>query len=172
MTFIDFVEKYNKAVNDAGRKKVCSEAIERKYVPVLEKYSSLLVGLEESTKQVNSSTVVNSVTAYIVYVVSTVVLYTKMELGGLSTVEVYDLLKENECLDDLLSAIPKQEIEEMERIYNLILSDRQTNELSTSAFMARQSGRIEKMIIEVLSAIQQTSVDEINAEPSAEVEED
>ena len=99
---------------------------------------------------------------YVLYVMTTISLYADFDLEGLNTVDAYDLLRENRCLDDLLLCIPEKELEEMERVYNLMLTDRQTNELSALAFMTRQVNRIECLITEALSkyeAMKETSSD-------------
>lgn len=147
----DFVQEYTTAVNDASRKKICEKAISRTYIPILEKFAALSVGIDKSTQKGDKGIFINSVLGYVLYVMTTISLYVGFDLEDLNTVDAYDLLRENRCLDDLLLCIPEKELEEMERVYNLMLTDRQTNELSTLAFMTRQVNRIERLIAETLS---------------------
>lgn len=155
----EFVSQYSSAPNKQARAKICEEIIVRKYVPILEKYSVLLIGFNRAVRDNNGMITFNSVMQYIMYVMLTLKMYTNLDFGdekegnNSSIIDAYDALRECGAIDQILLAIGEEELKEVERINQMIISDVKENELNPYVYVPAQLNKLRdigKEFIEML----------------------
>jgi len=143
----EFVKQYSSAPNTAAKIKLCEELIVRKYVPVIEKYSVLLLGFNRAVRDNNGMVVFNGVMQYIMYVMLTLKMYTNLDVGisndsNASAIDAYDMLRECGAIDQILLAIGNDELKEIERINQMIVNDVRDNEMNPYTYVAIQISRL------------------------------
>lgn len=156
-----FVEQYSSAPNASAKAKLCEGIVVRKYVPILEKYSVLLIGFNRAVRDNNGMVVFNGVMQYIMYVMLTLKMYTDLALESdikdegakSSLIDYYDMLRECGAIDQILLAIGTDELTEIERINQAIIGDVKENELNPYMYVPAQLNKIRdigKEFIEML----------------------
>lgn len=144
ITISDFIQEYSSAVNDAAKTKICQHHLTRNYVPVLEKYTALAMGVNKSSRDDNGVVHLNSFMGYVMYVIISLSLYYDFINVDESHnyMDIYDALTESGIRDTLLLTIGEGELNELQTINEFILADMRDNELSTQSFVASQFSRL------------------------------
>lgn len=144
VTVDEFIQSYSSAQTKQAKDKVCKNIVVRKYVPILEKYSVLLLGFNRAVRDANGMINYNGVMQYVMYIMLTLKMYTNLDLDGenKSTFDAYDQLRECGAIDQILLAIGEDELKEIERINQFILSDVKENELNPYHYIAAQISRL------------------------------
>lgn len=158
----EFAKAYSSAPNKQAKVKVCEGVIIRKYVPILEKYSVLLIGFNRSVRDNNGMIVFNGVMQYIMYVMLTLKMYTNLDFGDddekNSVIDAYDTLRECGAIDQILLCIGEDELKEVERVNQTIITDVKENELNPYMYIPAQLNKfrdIGKELIEMLYGTEQ-----------------
>lgn len=142
ISVVDFIAEYNSVVNEAGKDAVCKKYIKRTYVPVMEKYVSLLACFNTCSRQANGMVYYDSFNQYITYLMTVIRMYTSLDTSDVGLFDSYDLLKESEAIDNILILIGENELKEFERINEMIKSDVINNELNPYSYFAVQINRL------------------------------
>ena len=154
MTVKEFVEKYNTFNNEESKMKVVDDIMNNHYVPYEEKE----VLCKNIVKASHYKTVKNTdgteykklhfdgVTDYMLYCLTLVKTYTKIELNLSDTLNEFNLLNEyiNEeygLIDLIMSKINKRELTEFGMILDLVKTDVVKNEYETHAYISSQVER-------------------------------
>lgn len=146
MTIKDFVQEANKVANDSIKAKRIDGMLKtKKYLNIASKIDLsdkiTSAALTKKDADGNEEFHINSVTKYILHVMTMVDLYTDLEVDFKNLLAEYDLLNENGLLEVILSQIGEKEIAECQMFLDMAWNDRIQNELSTHAFISKQVDR-------------------------------
>lgn len=151
MTINEFVKQFTCAPNDTAKAKLCNDVIKRRYVPIMEKFAALSGIASKCETKVGAYGVHNSFLGYLSYVMLTIELYTTLSLDeGMDIDGGYDALKENKALDAILLCIGQDELDELQRVNKMILTDLRDAEQSPEIFVNNQIAKISGAIKEAL----------------------
>ncbi len=152
-TVNEFIELYESGNADEAFD--ISNFIADKYVPFEEKVMivSKIVDLcgfdiEDNTK-LNS----NSVSEYLFNILNKISLFTCIKIDWHNAVDEYDALKKHKLIDLLLRNVDKEELEEYDRIYNMVKSDFYKNNYSSITYFDREVERIVKALEPFLNKV-------------------
>ena len=140
----EFITIYNKTATAAAKEKLCSSIIKRAYVPVMEKYATLLAVYNKVNRKKETGLVYyNSISQYIAMTVAVIGLYTNLSVQDeQSVIDTYDLLQENNLIKAIYDVIGETELAEIEKIAQLIDQDVKENEINPYVFTTNIISRV------------------------------
>ena len=140
----EFIATYNKTATAAAKEKLCRSVIKRTYVPVMEKYATLLAVYNKANRRKDTGLVYyNSFSEYVAMTVAVIELYTNLSVHEeKSIIDTYDLLQENNLVKALYDVIGTKELAEIEKIAQLIDQDVKENEINPYVFTTNIVSRI------------------------------
>lgn len=141
MTITEFIREYNEITSGEERLALVRSHMSEAYVPVLTKTATIRQMLAGSI--VRGKTVyMDSVNSYILHSLALIALYTDLVPGepqpdgqkqALMVCGAYDLLKSSGALDQIIGAVPPEEREEFNRIYQMSAADMEQDACSQIA---------------------------------------
>ena len=96
---------------------------------------------ENVAKEKDGCYVHNSPQRFLSYVISSLMLYTDLELTGENNIEVYDTLQEYGLVDVIMELIGTDGVE-YQTIFNMVFEDLYANTTTTQAFLSKQVTRL------------------------------
>ena len=192
MKILDFVEKYNNAVNNTLKEQLLKEIKITPYVSIIKKdaYAQLIVDkttFEQESYDDNGTTKyrktdkirINSVAQYVQFCRAVIELYTDLEIDedDKGFIKEYDALKSSGLLDILMVGsdkadplIPMSELSEFKTILTMKQSDTQFNETTTQVFISKQIGRISDLANATLSPLVDVVSKKLNEIPKEDLD--
>lgn len=141
MIIQDFINEYNEKKDGAERLAYVRSHLSEPYVPVLTKMATIRQMLDGSIVR-GTSVYMDSVNCYILHSLALVALYTDLTPGEPQTdgqkqvlmiCGAYDQLKSSGALDQIISAVAPEELEEFNRIFSMTASDMERDVCSQTA---------------------------------------
>ena len=135
----DFVNNYNSRTSDKLKSDYITSIMKRNYCPILEKKMILNLMLEKSVTEDEIPTIdmfVNKLNFYAAIIsLYTYIVPDKDENGIVKSYEMYDLLVENDLINQILGRIGERELGELTSINGLLLDNWCAKNTSTEAYV-------------------------------------
>ena len=135
----DFVNNYNSRTSDKLKSDYITSIMKRNYCPILEKKMILNLMLEKSVTEDEIPTIdmfVNKLNFYAAIIsLYTYIIPDKDENGIVKSYEMYDLLVENDLINQILGRIGERELGELTSINGLLLDNWCAKNTSTEAYV-------------------------------------
>ena len=135
----DFVKNYNSRTSDKLKSDYITSIMKRNYCPILEKKMILNLMLEKSITEDDMPTIdmfVNKLNFYAAIIsLYTYIIPDKDENGIVKSYEMYDLLVENDLINQILGRIGERELGELTSINGLLLDNWCAKNTSTEAYV-------------------------------------
>lgn len=141
MIIQDFIHEYNEKKDGAERLACVRSHLSEPYVPVLTKMATIRQMLNGSIVH-GTSVYMDSVNCYILHSLALVALYTDLTPGepqadgqkqALMICGAYDALKSSGALDQIISVVAPEELEEFNRIFSMTAADIERDVCSETA---------------------------------------
>lgn len=141
-----FLDKYNGTNVKQTKEAFIEEIMNPHYVPYETKITICEKIIESSYYKKSEDREIrrlhiNSPAQYMLYCLFLVKQYTNIEVDFSNSLEEFNLLNENDLLDEIYSRIPEKEIKEFRMILDMVESDVVRNEYELHAFINNQAER-------------------------------
>lgn len=156
MKLKDFIKNYDKNTDVS----IIEKTMDVKYLPFVEKCnlcerivnSTYYTTMPDKTKKFH----VNSVSKYMLYRLSIIDKYTKIDIDFKDVLNEYDMLAKRNLFDVFETLVPEKELQELAMILELTEKDVITNEYEPHAFIANQAERFGTLVGVSLSPVLDT----------------
>ena len=150
MTVREFVEKYNKLVNDTIKENLINSIIKRHYAPILEKRAALEITFNKCIQEKDGIKYIDSFLVQIGLMQVVLSLYTNLNTVHRENEEDtvytdYDLLMETGIYPIIMYKIGEKDIKELMNIYSSI-EETFVNQQTFESYLAKQVTRFGKLI--------------------------
>ena len=136
MTVDEFVEKY-KELDEAGKNSLLNDLITTEYVSYATKVADCK-RIIQSTSYTNTEPnmfCISSPTRKMLFTVQLIDRYTEIDIDHREALNIYDKLAENKILENLINALPKDEVLWYKDILDMMFEDFKINERSIVGYL-------------------------------------
>lgn len=158
---IDFVNEYEKQINDIDKKKFLKTNLKiDNYLSYSEKLitaelivknsSYAIVKNEENGVLVKTDRIkINSPMRYILFVMNVIDKYTNLEVNFKDILPEYDTLNKNGLIEVIFAKIGDKEVGEFNTVVDMILNDFMTNEYEFKNFVSEKLSQVNEILKKV-----------------------
>lgn len=161
ITVQDFVTKYNTLTSDKLKEDLVKSIVKNKYISYETKVA-ICKNIVESTYYIKTKDnigierkkmYVNSPATYMLYCLNIVNNYTTLEVKFNNSLEEFNLLNSNGCIDIIFKYASDREIKEFRKTLEMVENDLIQNEYETHAFISNQVERFGELANITLSPL-------------------
>ena len=155
----ELVNKYNQLTSDDTKIKMIHGLAKTEYLPYLTKVTVCETVVRATSLERNDNgdptgrLKVNNPIRYVLYTMRLIAEYMDIEIDMDSIIEEYDLLNQNHMIEEIISVIPKNEVDEMSTILSMVDNDTMTNYYEPHAYMQNLMDRIEVSIDKFITPV-------------------
>ena len=169
ITIQDFTKKYNALTNDKLKEDFIKSIVKNKYisyetkVAICEKIveSTYYIKTKDNTGTERRKIHVNSPATYMLYCLNIVNNYTTLEVKFNNSLEEFNLLNSNVCIDIIFKYVSDREIKELRKILEMVENDLMQNEYEIHAFIRNQVERFGELAGATLSPLLKVLINNI-----------
>lgn len=169
ITVKEFVKKYNTLTKDELKEQLVKSILTNKYisyenkVAICEKIveASYYIKTRNADGVENKKLHVNSPANYMLYCLNIVNNYTSINVDFNNSLEEFNLLNGNECIDLIFAFISEREMKEFRMILDMVENDLMQNEYETHTFIRNQVERFGELTGVTLAPLLNVLIDKV-----------